>query len=378
MNLPEKSDILYCKFKINVDGQRTMPCPMTKIVLVIDCDASCRSVIKKTLAPDYIVLEAAKGADAIHLISSSVTMILLNHELPDIDGLVFCRLLRQKKLPTIPLILMLTTPLQPHLIAEAFDVGCYDFISKPINTTELRARISNVLKQKRFHDHQNFLISNLRERSEKDPLTHLHNRHVLKDYATKEIAKAVRTHGNLSLLMIDIDHFKAVNDVYGHPIGDHVLVQLSHRMVEQLRRYDIIVRYGGDEFVVLLPGTMKDAATIVAEKIEGHVSGSPFATKKGNVSITLSIGVAEWKIKTDCHLHQEEVLEYLLLIADHNLRFAKKNGRNQVIAAEIPFNKNFKLKQERLHENLNPMDSIHPLHSLSHTTPISSRNETRD
>jgi diguanylate cyclase (GGDEF)-like protein len=158
-----------------------------------------------------------------------------------------------------------------------------------------------------------------------DDLTGLYNRRGLFELGRREVERAVRFGHCLSVLMLDIDHFKAVNDSYGHQTGDQVLQILSKRCLENIREIDILGRYGGEEFVILLPESNPENTQQVAERLRKLIENQPFPTRQGSVQITISLGLA-----TVCE--REEDLAALIERADQALYIAKRSGRNRVAA----------------------------------------------
>jgi diguanylate cyclase (GGDEF)-like protein len=169
------------------------------------------------------------------------------------------------------------------------------------------------------------LYSEVQQLAVTDPLTNVYNRRGLYDLGQREVERAVRFGRSLAALMIDIDHFKHVNDRFKHATGDQVLRALAERLVQNVRDLDIVGRYGGEEFVILLPENDRAGAYQIAERLRQVIEGTSFYSDQGNLAITVSIGVTQ---VTEGVLH----LDTLLLKADEALYFAKQNGRNCVVA----------------------------------------------
>lgn len=211
-------------------------------------------------------------------------------------------------------------------LVKAFESGCNDCLRKPVELVELMARVGRALRMKNEQAEIRDLIGDLKEKSVRDPLTHLGNRLALREEGIREIAKANRTGSPLSLLMIDLDRFKEINDTHGHSTGDHVLAAVADQLRSRLRKYDLITRHGGDEFVVLLPNTDHTSAHQVAVKIVKEIAHIPLTTNKGTFSITVSIGISTLK----SYLDDESSLQALLEEADQALYKAKAEGGNCV------------------------------------------------
>jgi|GEM_PF-731963 len=301
-------------------------------VLVVTSDATLWQTVQESLSGDHILLEAQSGGCAQQLLTSTPDLLIVDDTLPDIDSINFCRLLQQEDTPPP---LLLTTDQTEEFITEALEAGYYDFISRSFSAVELRARLSRALNRLEQNSVKNRLISHLRHRSERDALTHLYNRHALSDFGALEIAKAADQKAPLSLIIADIDHFKTVNDDFGHLAADEILTEMAGRLIKTLRHHDLIVRYGGDEFVALLPDTTKKDATHVANRLLDAIAKKPFSTAEGKVDVTVSIGVATCTVQEDA---TEELLQQLLACADELLRDAKAAGRNVAITTTMQEN----------------------------------------
>ncbi len=180
----------------------------------------------------------------------------------------------------------------------------------------LAMQIANVIEKNR-------LYQKIQQLAITDSLTGFYNRRGLEELGKHEIERAIRFNRPLTTLMIDIDHFKLVNDSFGHPVGDEVLVQLAHRLKSKLRDVDILCRYGGEEFFVMLPETDKDNAYLIADRIRRLIHEHSFSTSAGLINITISIGI--------CYLSKNVFdLEDMVNYADQALYQAKQNGRNKV------------------------------------------------
>ena len=232
-------------------------------------------------------------------------------------------------LSKISVILLISEKDSP-LFLEAFEAGCEECLELPIKKEIARARIEKAYRLNILKNDTRSMILDLKEKSEKDPLTHLFNRQGFKESVVREIAKSQREKEFVSLLVIDLDHFKNLNDTYGHLVGDEVLVFFSKFLMKQLRVYDIISRYGGDEFVVLLPNTALPEAILVAEKLQAAFNCESFSLEGGSTSVScsFSIGVAALSSAIASISIEEDLFQQLFLEADQVLYRAKKMGRN--------------------------------------------------
>jgi len=203
-----------------------------------------------------------------------------------------------------------------------------DYLNKPFDVAELVARVKIHLKTKKLQDELISANDHLKQLSNLDPLTNLYNRRFFIEIIDAELKRSSRFKSYVSLLIVDIDHFKKINDSYGHQVGDKVLVTVADKLCEGLRTYDIASRYGGEEFVIVLPNTQLPIGLEVAERLRKAVQSVNFMIPLDMLSVTVSIGVASFPTEhVDCY-------NALFTGADEALYRAKHNGRNRVEAAE--------------------------------------------
>lgn len=299
-------------------------------LLLVEDEPMQRTVMQTILTKSGYTVEAARdGAEAFQRLSSGEFQIVLTDlEMPGIDGLTLCRMIREAQLPAYVYVLLLTSHGSTANVVEALDAGADDFIRKPADPSELLARIN--AGKRIIHLEQSLREANaeILRLSFTDALTGVYNRRHLDSELLKEIAKAQRYDHALSVCMIDLDHFKAVNDRYGHPVGDEVLQGFVARALTLLRTSsDWVARYGGEEFVVVLPATTLCGAIRVAEKIRLAFSDTPITTSAGDLSITASLGVASLGPTAN---NKPEDANNLLRAADVALYRSKHAGRNLV------------------------------------------------
>ena len=213
-------------------------------------------------------------------------------------------------------------------LARALDIGVNDYLVKPIDHNELRARARTQLRRKVYQDK---LRRNFQDRmvmAVTDPLTGLHNRRYLLSHLDTLATRAAQGGKPGAVLMSDIDHFKKVNDTYGHAVGDEVLVECAKRIQLCIRGVDLGVRYGGEEFVIVIPDTNLDVAQMVAERLRASIGETPFPVSAdvGEIDITISVGISFTG-------EDKDTGEVLLRRADEALYEAKRGGRNRVICA---------------------------------------------
>jgi diguanylate cyclase (GGDEF)-like protein len=271
---------------------------------------------------NYTVDSAANGADALDKASkNNYDLILLDVMMPKLSGYDVCKTLRETKATYELPVILLTAKNRPEDIVTGFDTGANDYIVKPFEKRELLARTGTLVSLKKAIE--NVVIQ---ERlANADGLTGLNNRRHLFELGTREFELTRRHKRSFSVMMMDIDHFKKFNDTYGHDIGDKILKLVASAIKEAARTTDIIGRYGGEEFTVLLPEAELDGAKIVAERIRENVAAKRLKTEEyGELSCTISIGVA--MLGSD-----EKDIEELIKKADAKLYEAKESGRNRVV-----------------------------------------------
>ncbi|AJE02028.1 diguanylate cyclase [Geobacter pickeringii] len=301
---------------------------MTTTVLIIDDSDTLREEILRSVRGASLFdtyLEARDGLDGFKtLLNNRVDLVLCDLEMPRMDGFRFLSMMRaREEFQDLPVI-MLTSREDRETKIRGLEQGASDYVTKPFDTGELVARIRVQLKMKALQDELKRTNELLRKLSITDPLTHLHNRRHLMEMVEKEYQRAARKGGHLSLVILDIDYFKKINDTYGHPEGDKVLASLAEIVTKGLRSYDVAARYGGEEFVLLLPETPISEAYAIAERLRGEVQDHVFkGTLQGQV-VTISLGVATYPSP------RVESIDSLFRQADEALYRAKQNGRNRV------------------------------------------------
>jgi two-component system cell cycle response regulator len=253
--------------------------------------------------------------------------VILNATSRTFDGLRFAAQIRSHESTRNLRILALIDPDDKHRAIKALDIGVNDVLPRPIDPEELAARVRTQIKRKRYTDLLRTNLDQSLEAAVTDPLTGLHNRRYMTSQLEPLVARAVRDGKPVGALLLDIDHFKKINDSFGHDVGDEVLREFAVRLASNVRAVDLPCRYGGEEFVVVMPETALADAERIAERIRLHVGGSPFRVAGGReiLTVTISIGVA-------ASLGLTDTPESLLKRADEALYEAKQTGRNRVIA----------------------------------------------
>jgi diguanylate cyclase (GGDEF)-like protein len=296
-------------------------------VLIADDDPISRRLLEATLGRiGHEVVAVADGLEAIRLMSQpdSPRLAILDGMMPGADGLAVCRAIRQGKGPYVYILLLTARDRHEDMLA-GLDAEADDFLKKPFDAVELRARLRSGERVLALQQHLLDAQEALRHEATHDRLTGLWNRAMIVDQLEREIARAHRQKEPLSVLMADLDHFKSVNDTYGHAAGDVVLREAGIRMVGVPRRYDLIGRYGGEEFLMLVPGCDLPAAALVADRIREAVAAAPIKAGENELRVTVSLGVA-------CTSSGHTTAATLLQAADEALYRAKAAGRNRVEA----------------------------------------------
>ena len=254
-------------------------------------------------------------------------MAILDWMMPGLDGVELCRRVRSAAREPYIYILLLTARTDAHDLVEGMDAGADDYLTKPFNAHELRVRLR---AGRRILDLQEELLlarEALRVQATHDSLTRVLNRGSILETLQNELARAQREHQPVAVLLIDLDRFKLVNDTRGHLVGDAVLREATQRVQSAIRRYDSVGRYGGEEFLVVLPGCSGAAAGQQAERIREAVAHSPFLPGGDPLPVTCSIGVA-WRNSPSVH-----DADHLIRESDIALYRAKDGGRNRIETA---------------------------------------------
>jgi two-component system, cell cycle response regulator len=301
-------------------------------ILIAEDDPVSRRVLQAQLSKwGYEVLVTTNGLDAWDILqqSDAPKLVILDWMMPSMDGTEVIQKLRQRGESAYVYVLLLTAKGLREDVVAGLEAGADDYLVKPFDAHELKARIRTGA---RILDLQDQLVAAqmaLREEATHDPLTRAWNRSGILDILQRECARALRSEGSLGVVMADLDHFKPINDTYGHLIGDEVLREVSRRMVGSVRAYDSIGRYGGEEFVIVLPDCGALNAFQRAERLRQDISSAPVETSTVAITVTASLGVAA--------VDQAQGIDYqaLLRAADAALYRSKAAGRNQTSIATL-------------------------------------------
>jgi len=298
-------------------------------VLVVDDNEDIRFITVTMLkAMGYQVYTAAHGKEGLAMLRQhqSIGIILLDIMMPEMDGFTFCKTVQaDASLDDIHIIIVSARGGAEDRI-KGLHLGAADYLIKPFNLEELRARVAvgeRIVRQQRALKGQRALLEKL---VREDPLTGLSSRRFFEQRLGEEWSRAFRYHHPLSLVLGDLDNFKQINDRYGHPVGDRVLASVGELLRRDLRQSDIAGRYGGDEFVLLLPETEEDGARLIAERLRSKVKETNFSESADPIRVTISFGVATARYPSPPS-HQD-----LQGWADQALYIAKNRGRDRVEA----------------------------------------------
>jgi len=303
---------------IDILSQTAATCPTPMRILAAEDNPVFQSMLRNLLRKwGYEAVIAQNGTDAWQILASdrAPRMAILDWMMPGMDGVQICRKVRSANREPYIYIVLLTARTDAEDLVEGMEAGADDYLTKPFNAQELRVRIR---AGHRILDLQDAL----RRQATHDGLTGLLNRNSILARLSEEVARHERESKPLSVLMIDIDRFKSVNDTYGHLAGDAVLHEAASRLGTASRCYDGVGRYGGEEFLVLLPGCDPASALAQAERLREAIGGEPFAIPGHELSVTCSIGVA---------CTESFAPEGLIRYADEALYQAKSMGRNCVV-----------------------------------------------
>ncbi|MGP8245721.1 MAG: GGDEF domain-containing protein [Bryobacteraceae bacterium] len=301
-------------------------------VLVADDNPVFRCMLRSMLGRwGYEAVEASDGVAACNLLESADAprLAIMDWMMPGLDGVEICRRVRAAAREPYIYIMLLTARTESEDLVEGMDAGADDYLTKPFHAQELRVRLRAGW---RILELQRELLNTreeLRVQATHDSLTGLWNRASILETLDKEVQRAQREGRPLAMLLIDLDHFKLVNDSHGHQAGDAVLREAARRIRSTVRRYDTAGRYGGEEFVVVLPATDLAGGLAQAERVRQAIAGEPVAAAGAWVEVTCSIGLSGW------HGPGADDGPMLIHDADEALYEAKRSGRNCVRASGV-------------------------------------------
>lgn len=301
-------------------------------ILIIDDQQYEADKIAETLHRDNdIVVPVDSGIKAMELVSEhQFDLIIVSLNLKNEDGLRLCSHLKSNERTRAVPILMVATEEDMDRIARGLEIGAHDYVLRPVDRNEILARARTQIRRRRFQERlqANYQVS--LSMALTDPLTGLYNRRYMEVHLMKMLQKNEESKKHLCVLLFDIDHFKKINDTYGHGVGDEVLKAIAFRLKDSLRSFDLVARLGGEEFVVILPDTNEDMSHFISERLRRTIGEKPIRCNapEGQITVTTSIGGAY--IEPGSHTVQS-----VLDRADKALYAAKEGGRNGTVFEKI-------------------------------------------
>jgi diguanylate cyclase (GGDEF)-like protein len=301
-------------------------------VLIAEDDPIFRRILKGWLEKwKYRVIVTADGTRAWEEMQAkdAPQLAIFDWVMPGIDGVELCRRIRLQECTPYRYLLLLTAKDDKQDVVTGLEAGADDYLTKPFHVDELHARIR---AGKRILELQDALLharDALQFQAAHDPLTGLYNRAAILDALWRELQRGQRTSTPFGIMIADLDHFKRINDTHGHLVGDEVLRQIAGRFIASVRNYDFVGRYGGEEFLLILPGCNATDLVASAERLRRCVADAPIVTAAGGLTVTISLGLASLPHgkAQDC--------EALLRAADEALYRAKAEGRNRAATASV-------------------------------------------
>lgn len=301
-------------------------------ILIIEDELIFRRMVKKyLLEAGYEIVEAEDGLSAWELFQKEpFQLVITDWMMPGLDGPALVQKIRTSGQKSYTYIIMLTAMDNKDNIVLGLESGADEYLTKPFNSRELIARVASGMRILRLEEELMQARIQMEALAMHDGLTGLLNRRAIEEYAEAEFNMAGRKKQAMSVILLDIDHFKNVNDRFGHKFGDVVLRQVAQTLKEDLRNYDRVGRWGGEEFLLILPGTELKDAVIVAERLRSKTAAVQTSLENGETfSIHISLGTA-------CTTGQFQSLAKLIDAADQALYQAKQSGRNHVCVFEAP------------------------------------------
>jgi diguanylate cyclase (GGDEF)-like protein len=309
------------------------PAARRPAVLVAEDNLVFQTMLRTLLVKwNYEILLARDGDEAWRTLDGPdpPRLAILDWMMPGVDGVEICRRVRAAAREPYTYILLLTARTEAQDLVDGMDAGADDYLTKPFRAHELRVRLRDGRRILELQEQLLEAREALREQATRDGLTGLFNRVAIFQALHQELKRAARDRSPLAVLMVDVDFFKRINDSWGHSAGDTVLREAARRMQSAVRAYDIVGRYGGEEFLVLLPGCDLAAGSSGAERIREALAAHPFEIPGQSLQVTCSIGVS-------CrHRPEPAVADALVREADVALYSAKGAGRNRVAAYSYP------------------------------------------
>jgi diguanylate cyclase (GGDEF)-like protein len=304
-----------------------------KILVADDDPLSLRMMERMLQQSGYEVITVEDGRQAVQALSHSdgPRLALIDWVMPELDGLGVCREVRNKHDGSYVYMLLLTSKQSSDDVVKGLEAGADDYLTKPCHLAELKARLHTGRRILQLEDKLVEAREEMRYKATHDALTLLWNRGAVLSLLRSKLSQSLREPAPVSLLLCDVDHFKQINDNYGHPTGDVVLQEISTRLLDTVRPQDAVGRYGGEEFLIVLSACGHDTLQERAEQVRKAINDSLISTRDGGLSISVSIGavtIESWDVSYS--------IEPFLKQADKALYRAKASGRDRVKYADLP------------------------------------------
>jgi two-component system, cell cycle response regulator len=299
---------------------------LKKKILIAEDDPISRRLLEVFLTRwGYDVSVASSGTEALDLLdqTDSPRLAVLDWMMPGLEGVQVCRKIRERKDRPYVYILLLSARAQKEDLLLGLESGADDYLTKPFDAPELRARLHVGQRILQLQDGLMAAGEELLFRATHDSLTGISNRGVILDILHREHSRQVREGGSFGIVLLDVDHFKSVNDTYGHLCGDSVLQEVVRRVTSTVRAYDTVGRYGGEEFLIVAPSSGAEGILRLSERVRLAIEATPIKTDAGEISVTVSLGLA---VSSEAAPLDPKVI---LSTADEALYRAKAEGRNR-------------------------------------------------
>ena len=298
-----------------------------RIMLVEDRERSADRIMSALEMEEHVERESDPAHALLHLPDGNFDLVIVSLSLENADGLRLCSQVRSLDRTRHLPIMIIVEPGEEARLLRGLDMGVNDYIVRPVDPNELLARVRTQIKRKRYTDHLRTRLEETVEMAILDPLTALHNRRYMNSHLKTLFEESAQRGKPLSVLVLDIDHFKTINDNHGHDAGDTVLREFAMRLRRNIRGIDLACRLGGEEFVVVMPDTDLHKAYLVGERLRQCIATAAFSggEKAGGLEVTASVGVAALEFPDDTP-------EIIMKRADQALYCAKRDGRNRVVS----------------------------------------------
>jgi two-component system cell cycle response regulator len=298
-------------------------------ILIAEDDPISSKILQRNLENwDYKVVQARTGGSAWQALQDEdLRLAILDWMMPGMDGVEVCRKIRRRRKYKYTYIILLSARDRKQDIIAGLSSGADDYMTKPVNFLELRARLKTGRRIIDLEDKLLAVQNQLKDIASRDSLTKIWNREEIAKFLAEELDRGHRDSKPLGVLLLDIDHFKKINDVYGHMTGDQALLQVVARLKKKIRKSDKMGRYGGDEIIIILPHCGQAQIEGIGERLRSAVSDRGIRTDLDVVPVTVSVGCAT----SECS--EIEGADKIIKAADAALLAAKKKGRNCVIVA---------------------------------------------